>query len=232
MRGRLFGSFMLASSLFLGMQGATMANEIVDVIPPSGRISVVGAAEVVDNVSYVESPTVVIQIYAQDNVSSGNAIKYYIGTTPLEDPVNAADSVWHSYSDGVTENISITNLSDSNTIYLVLKDAAGNTSTIYKDASTQYTVTYDANNGINAPVAEKAYYGMPFNVSSKRPTYEGKYFLGWSTSQNATDATYYQGSIVPADIFTGTQKNIISTCFAGRNREIKKVPINAHRRTN
>lgn len=206
---------------------ASFATDIVDIMPPSGRLVILGEAEVKDNTSYVESPTVMVQIFAQDNVSSGTGIKYYLGMEPLTAPVNADSSVWKSYYDGVTESISIKNMNETNTIYLVLKDENGNTSTAYKDASTEYTITYDANGGINAPAAAKAYYGMPFNVSTKRPSYEGKYFLGWSTSKNATNASFYQASVIPADMFTDTKKEI--TLYAVWADEITELPLLSNR---
>lgn len=61
-------------------------------------------------------------------------------------------------------------------VYVVLKDAMGNTNTIFKGTNTSYKLKYDANGGTNAPAEETAYFGMPYKVTLKKPNYEGKYF--------------------------------------------------------
>ncbi len=61
-------------------------------------------------------------------------------------------------------------------------------------AFSLYTVTYDANGGINAPTGQLKRYGKALEITKDTPTREGYTFLGWSTDPNAKTATYKGGS--------------------------------------
>lgn len=69
----------------------------------------------------------------------------------------------------------------------------GATITLYaKWNANTYTITYNANNGVNAPQPQSYVYGQgSISLSPNRPTRSGYIFLGWSLSQNATSPTYY-----------------------------------------
>jgi len=56
-----------------------------------------------------------------------------------------------------------------------------------------YTITYNANGGSGAPESQTKTYGQDLTLSSTKPTRAGYSFLGWSTSQTATSATYAAG---------------------------------------
>lgn len=56
----------------------------------------------------------------------------------------------------------------------------------------QYTISYNANGGTGAPATQYGY-GETY-LSSTQPTRSGYKFLGWSTSSNATSASYSSGS--------------------------------------
>ena len=56
-----------------------------------------------------------------------------------------------------------------------------------------YTLTYNANGGSNAPSPKKVKSNTGFYLSSSEPTRSGFKFLGWSTSKNATSASYEPG---------------------------------------
>ena len=53
-----------------------------------------------------------------------------------------------------------------------------------------YTVTYNANGGSGAPESQTKEYGITLKLSNTKPTRDKYTFLGWSTSKNATTATY------------------------------------------
>ena len=57
----------------------------------------------------------------------------------------------------------------------------------------QYTISYNANGGNDAPSAQTKNYGTNITLSSTVPTKSGYTFLGWSTSSTATTATYSAG---------------------------------------
>ena len=56
-----------------------------------------------------------------------------------------------------------------------------------------YTVSYNANNGSGAPSAQTKTYNVTLKLSSTVPARTGYDFLGWSTSNTATSATYAAG---------------------------------------
>ncbi len=58
----------------------------------------------------------------------------------------------------------------------------------------KFDVTYDANGGSGAPEAQVKSYGTTLQLSTTVPTRTGYRFLGWSTSDTATTATYQAGS--------------------------------------
>ena len=68
-------------------------------------------------------------------------------------------------------------------------------STTYKiPALTSYTVSYVANGGTGAPLAQVKFYDVNITLSTVKPTRTGYTFLGWSTSPTATTATYAAGA--------------------------------------
>ena len=60
------------------------------------------------------------------------------------------------------------------------------------DEPINYTLTYDANGGINAPVALTS--SGNISLSNDKPTREGYTFLGWADNDSATAAQYQPGS--------------------------------------
>ena len=64
---------------------------------------------------------------------------------------------------------------------------------VYIYVSQRYTITYNANGGSNAPGSQYKAHGTSVTLSSTKPTRSGYEFLGWSTSSNATSATYDPG---------------------------------------
>jgi uncharacterized repeat protein (TIGR02543 family) len=58
----------------------------------------------------------------------------------------------------------------------------------------RYTITYNANEGTNAPSATTGNYGTTVTLSTTEPTRVGYKFLGWSKSSTATTATYKAGA--------------------------------------
>ncbi len=56
-----------------------------------------------------------------------------------------------------------------------------------------YTITFNANGGINAPAAQTKTYGIDLTLASDVPTREGYAFVGWAKSNTATIADYVSG---------------------------------------
>lgn len=68
-----------------------------------------------------------------------------------------------------------------------------------------YTVTYNANGGVNAPAAQRKIYGVSLKLSTTKPTRTNHTFKGWATS--ATGSVVYN----PGDSYT---TNAIVTLYA------------------
>lgn len=68
------------------------------------------------------------------------------------------------------------------------------TLTVVTDEVDTHTVTYSANEGVDAPPAQTFNAGASVTLSGVRPTRTGYNFLGWSENQSATTASYAPGS--------------------------------------
>ena len=66
-------------------------------------------------------------------------------------------------------------------------------------AWTSYKVSYNANGGSGAPSVQTKWKGQTLKLSTTKPTRTGYSFLGWSTSSNATSATYAAGANYTSD---------------------------------
>ena len=85
-------------------------------------------------------------------------------------------------------------------IEMIALDKAGNSKGVSKQVTVSgYTVTYNANGGSGAPESQTAISGMNLTLSSTVPTKAGYTFLGWSTSNTATTATYSKGATYTAN---------------------------------
>ena len=73
-----------------------------------------------------------------------------------------------------------------------------NTTTL-NNATTYYTVSYNANGGSGAPAAQTKAHGATLTLSTAKPTRTGYTFLGWGTSASATTATYQPGASYTAN---------------------------------
>ncbi len=65
-----------------------------------------------------------------------------------------------------------------------------------------YTVSYNANGGSGVPTVQTKTYNQTLTLSSTKPTRIGYTFLGWSTNQTATSATYQPGANYTANAGT------------------------------
>ena len=67
------------------------------------------------------------------------------------------------------------------------------------NTAVNYTVSYNANGGSNAPGNATKKHGEKLTISSTVPTRHGFQFLGWATASNATSAQYSAGSTYTAN---------------------------------
>ena len=83
-----------------------------------------------------------------------------------------------------------------------------------------WTVSYDANGGINAPSSQTKYYNESLTLSYYAPTKTGYTFLYWNTSIYGSGTTYY-----PGDSYT-SNSNV--TLYAQWTANIYTVKFNAN----
>lgn len=113
---------------------------------------------------------------------------------------------WSTTSDGNVEYAagSEYSVNENVTLYAVWKNV------------TEYTVTYDANGGTDAPAQQNKTYGENITLSSEIPTREGYTFLGWSTASSG-EVEYAEGSIYEKDesvvLFAVWSKNKYTVSF-------------------
>lgn len=91
-------------------------------------------------------------------------------------------------------------LSGTNTRTITVKESS---------TATYYTLSYNASGGSGAPAAQRVQANTGFNLSSSKPTRSGYTFLGWSTSSNASSASYAPST---ATITAKTSNGKTSTC--------------------
>ena len=76
---------------------------------------------------------------------------------------------------------------------------ANNRTLVAKFNVIQYTISYNANGGSGAPASQIKNHGTAITLSTTIPTRTDYIFLGWSTSSNATSATYKAGATYSAE---------------------------------
>lgn len=59
--------------------------------------------------------------------------------------------------------------------------------------ATEYTITYDANDGKDAPAAQTKKAGEDLNLAIAKPTKEGYEFIGWNTQKDGKGKSYEAG---------------------------------------
>lgn len=72
-----------------------------------------------------------------------------------------------------------------------------------------YTINYDANEGVNAPVNQQKEYGIDIQLSERQPTREGYEFMGWATSASSTNVMYN-----PGDTYNGNSSLTLYAVWA------------------
>ena len=73
-------------------------------------------------------------------------------------------------------------------------DKSSSSDTYAVNALEQYSISYNANGGYEAPASQTKYYGIDITLSSTTPSKTGYTFLGWATSSTATSATIQPGA--------------------------------------
>ena len=91
---------------------------------------------------------------------------------------------WNTKSDGTGDSY------DSGASY-----TANAAATLYAqwEANT-YTITYDANGGVNPPAAQTKTYGVSLTLTTSAPTRDGYNFINWNTKADGSGTSYTKGA--------------------------------------
>lgn len=185
----LVGIVILLTGIVSAVKTGIALEKNTDVIPPYGRIEIVGSNEA-EGINYIDATSIKVKVFAKDDKCTNNQIEYCLSTTPITEM--REDLIWKTYSEGIIETIEIPDSSAVSKVYAAFRDVEGNTSMIFLNDNQSLTITYDANGGINPPAAQTVSYGIPVNIPSQKPTYEGKMFVGWSEIKG-TQLSDYEG---------------------------------------
>lgn len=91
----------------------------------------------------------------------------------------------------------------------------GSQKAFYLDLLGEYTISYNANGGTNAPDSQTKYAESPLELTTEKPIREGYIFKGWADSSAATEASYQ-----PGDMYTESRGK---TLFAVWKLDLRPV---------
>ena len=131
--------------------------------------------------------------------------KYYSYCSECDSMVGNASTEAHSFTSTESNGNIIYTCSECGYSYSVKKT---------------YTVSYNANGGINPPSSQTKIHGETLTLTSAKPTREGYDFKGWATSSSATSATYAAGGSYTS--------NANTTLYAVWEKTIFTVSYNAN----
>lgn len=142
------------------------------------------------------------------NTTSSTSIKkgQKISVTATVQPSNATNKVVTFSSSNtsvatVDNSGVITAINIGDAIITATETTSGKTAQIdiTVEAPDLYTIRYDVNGGNGQILMQTKLEGEAIKISNTRPTKEGYNFLGWSTNNTATSATYLPGDMYNTD---------------------------------
>lgn len=72
--------------------------------------------------------------------------------------------------------------------------SSGSSVTLTVPAKSSYSISYNANGGMNAPAGQTKWYGENIALQSAKPTRNGYMFRYWNTAANGSGTTYQPGA--------------------------------------
>ena len=76
-----------------------------------------------------------------------------------------------------------------------------------------YTITYDANGGVNPPAAQTKTYGVSLTLTTSKPTRDGYNFTGWNTAANGSGTAYASGGTFTTNAATTLYAQWEEICY-------------------
>lgn len=128
---------------------------------------------------------------ANDSVGTGGFTSPSGGTVSksLVTRTGNAKYRWTRGKSTATKTVKVTTVNSSG----YMNGTSSKSISVTVPALASYTITFDANGGSGAPGSQTKWYGETLTLSTTKPTMTGYTFLGWSTSDTATTATWEAG---------------------------------------
>ena len=128
---------------------------------------------------------------ANDSVGTGGFTSPSGGTVSksLVTRTGNAKYRWTRGKSAATKTVKVTTVNSSG----YMNGTSSKSISVTVPALASYTITFDANGGSGAPGSQTKWYGETLTLSTTKPTRTGHTFLGWSTSDTATAATWEAG---------------------------------------
>lgn len=122
----------------------------------------------------------------------------------------ATITLTQTFTAGTTYDLWIgTTNNNYNTCIILYNSAFACSSTI-----ATYTITYNANNGTNAPSVGYKTYSKAYTITSDKPTRKGYIFVNWNTKQDGSGTTYLPGNSYTKDanvtLYAQWKENILT----------------------
>ena len=76
-----------------------------------------------------------------------------------------------------------------------------------------YTITYDANGGVNPPAAQTKTYEVSLTLTTSKPTLDGYNFTGWNTAANGSGTAYASGGTFTTNAATTLYAQWEEICY-------------------
>ena len=115
-------------------------------------------------------------------------------------------------------SVTFANATNENTTFVMPASNVTVQAITEADVVATYTITFDANGGVNAPSPQIKTHGVDLILTASEPTRTGYTFLGWATSATATVAEYEPGAVFRRDANTTLFAVWQSTSTSGLNQ--------------
>ena len=161
-------------------------------------------------------------LYKKQTCLYDNSYSYL--TMPTSDGVVYFNETWNSKSD-----LTGTSYAPGTSFKNLTATKNGTIKLYAKTNEKTYTISYNANGGINAPENQVKRHNVPLTLSEQTPTRTGYTFLDWNTSSDGTGTTYTPGSTFSTNadtvLYAQWRKNTLKVYYNANNGAVKDITL-------